>query len=408
MTAPASLFSAPAVQDPLAMRQAGAGPLSLALMDARTRTLAWLSVFEGLRWRGPFERLDPPAWLAGHAGWHQEFWIARHLRRSRGARASQADARLPSVDPQADLWFRPDASTREDRWMQPGPPAEAVRAYLQTTLDATLELLDKAEPDDDGLHMFRQALHHEDITGDLLAVLAQMLDLPAERHALARELGLYMDWPSPVIGHPLGLPGQRVAVGTAPGGWVPEAERWVHEVAVPAFEIDAQPVGWSAFAEFIEDGGYDSRCWWTDDGWDWVQAAVRRSPRYVAQLTGGVLVQRQGQLQRVPGAQAVMHVTAFEAEAWCQWAGRRLPSDAEWSLAVQSGSGRGLSWGHVQEWVAGSAKGYPGGPSPNGDGLRVLRGASLQASPRLRHPAARRYVQPDADELFCGFRSCAV
>lgn len=404
------LFAASAVQDAQAMRRAGPEQLSLALMDARTRTLSWLSVFEGIQWQGPFQRLDPPLWLVGHAAWYQEFWVARHLRRGGGPeQAAQADARLASVDPQADALFRPDAHTRAERWQRLDmPEGDVLRAYLQATLDTTLELLDKAEPDDDGLQVFRQVLHHEDVTGELLAVLAQMLELPEARHAQARALGLYADWASAVRRPAIGVPGGRVQVGTPPGGWVPEAERWAHECTLDAFEIDAQPVSWAEFVEFVDDGGYDERRWWSDDGWDWVDAAARRAPRSVVQLAGGVLVQRQGRLQRVPAGQPVLHVCAHEAEAWCRWAGRRLPSDAEWSAAAQAASARGFAWGQVQEWVAGSARPYPGGPVPDGAGLHVLRGATVQASPRLRHPAARRYAQAESDELFCGFRSCAV
>ena len=72
------------VQDAQAMRQAGAGLLSLALMDARTRTLGWLAAFDGLPLPAELDGLDPPWWLAGQAAWFQEYWIARHVQRGRG------------------------------------------------------------------------------------------------------------------------------------------------------------------------------------------------------------------------------------------------------------------------------------------------------------------------------------
>lgn len=406
-------FIDPVVQDGPAMRRAGPELLSLALMDARSRTLGWLSAFEGLAFREAFTDFDPPLWWVGHAAWFQEYWIARHVQRGRGDAADPSGLRLPSVEPGADAWFDPQAASRAERWRRAMPDADALRRYLALTLDGTLELLDKLGPgqgDDQALHVFRLALHHEDRIGETLAVLAQALDLAPEHLQGAQAAGWLSELPSRARRDAIGLPGQRMQLGSPAGGFAPEAERWAHEVQVSEFEIDAQPVSWAEFAEFIDDGGYDDRQWWSRDGWDWLEATTRRAPRYVEQVAGGVLARRQGRMQRVPGAQPVLHVSAHEAEAWCSWAGRRLPTEPEWELAAATAVRRGFVWGELLEWTAGSARAWPGAPvtlriEP---GQRVLRGAALQASPRLRHPCARRFVPATADELFCGFRSCAV
>ena len=86
-----------AVHDAQAMRRADAGLLSLALMDARNRTLGWLAAFEGLPLDLAFDGFDPPWWLAGQAAWFQEFWVARHVQRGRGEAADPAGLRLASV-----------------------------------------------------------------------------------------------------------------------------------------------------------------------------------------------------------------------------------------------------------------------------------------------------------------------
>jgi formylglycine-generating enzyme required for sulfatase activity len=113
-----------------------------------------------------------------------------------------------------------------------------------------------------------------------------------------------------------------------------------------------------------------------------------------------------------------MHVSRFEAEAWCRWAGRRLPTEPEWERAAATAASRGFVWGEVFEWVAGSARAWPGhAPTPAAldpveaavarrDG--VLRGAAWCQAPRTRHPKARRFMAPGADSAFVGFRSCAV
>jgi gamma-glutamyl hercynylcysteine S-oxide synthase len=412
MSTAASLID-PRVHDAQLMRGAGADLLQLALMDARNRTLGWLTAFDSLPLVNPFDDFDPPAWLAGQAAWHQEYWIARHLQRQRGAAADPAGMRLASIEPRADGWFDPQACARPQRWLQPGPSAVELRQYLADTLELTLELLDKAGDDDGALHVFRQALWHEDRIGESLAVLVQVLDLGPERCQPLIDTGLWPTLPSRGRREPLWLPGQRGVLGSPAGGFVPEAEQGEHPVTVEAFEIDAQPVSWSQFAEFVDDGGYDDRRWWSVAGWDLLEASTRRAPRYVEQLGAGVLARRQGRLQRVPAAQAALHVNAHEAEAWCRWAGRRLPSEAEWALAAISAGARGFAWGEVAEWVAGSARAFPGAPAAaqpavSEPPLRVQRGASAWGSPRLRHPGARQYVAPSRDDGFVGFRSCAV
>jgi gamma-glutamyl hercynylcysteine S-oxide synthase len=280
------------------------------------------------------------------------------------------------------------------------PPPEAVRSYLAETLELTLDLLAGAAEDDTALHFYRLSLLHEDRLGE---ALAERLQIGGAAARADRE--------------PVWMPAQRVQLGTPPGGLVPDNERGALDVAVPEFEIDAQPVNWARYIEFADDGGYDRSELWCDDGWAWVQALGRRAPLHVEQMQGGVLVQRQGRLQRAPAAQPVMHVSRHEAAAWCRWAGRRLPTEPEWEVAARGGAGRGFVWGDVFEWVAGSARAWPGAGAATPGSLDavpasgrhgVLRGGSFATRARWRHPAARRFAPPERDTMFCGFRSCAL
>jgi formylglycine-generating enzyme required for sulfatase activity len=149
----------------------------------------------------------------------------------------------------------------------------------------------------------------------------------------------------------------------------------------------------------------------------------------VEQLRGGVLVQRgpdggdaagpqtAAALVRAAPGQPVVHVTQHEAQAWCTWAGRRLPTEPEWEIAACRAGGQGFVWGDVFEWVAGSARAWPGaeGSCPPGSldavpepgTLAVLRGASVATRQRWRHPKSRRFAAPTNDQLCCGFRSCS-
>ena len=396
-------LTAAGIEDPFAMRLAGAGLLSLALMDARNVTLQWLTLFEEAQANGAPDGLSA-LWLVGHAGWYQEYSISRrilrHTQRQRGDSADIDSPRLASIEPRADGWFA--SASRRCTGLVP----ESLRDYLAATLETTLELLERAEENDAALHVYRAALWHEDRLGEALAALAA-----ARQLALATPVApARSDRPA------LWLPAQRFAMGSVRGGFVPENERWAHEVAVPEFEIDANAVNWARYVAFAEDRGYDQRSLWCEHGWAWLQTQGRRAPRNVEQLRGGVLVMRRGQLQRAPLAQAALHVSRFEAQAWCRWAGRRLPTEPEWELAARVASSRGYAWGDVFEWVAGSGRTWPGhqatsdeldrAPAPAGHG--VLRGASWWTRKRAAHPAARRFARLEDDQMFCGFRSCAL
>jgi gamma-glutamyl hercynylcysteine S-oxide synthase len=406
------IHTAAAIHDPERMRRADGELLSLALIDARNHTLAWLAAVEPhLGALAPSALVDPPLWLVGHAGWFQEYWVSRHVQRLRGEAADPAAPRLASIEPRADHGFDPACHERAQRWRLPLPDAAALRHYLAETLEATLDLLGSAEDSDAGLYVYRLALLHEDRLAEALAVCAHTLQLPAPQQASP-----WLPRPARAPRDALWFGAQRVQLGSAPGGLVPANERWSHEVALPEFEIDAQALSWARYAEFVADGGYDEAQWWSAEGWAWVQAEGRRAPRWVEQMRQGVLVHRHGQLQRVGAAQAAVHLSRHEAQAWCRWAGRRLPTEAEWELAAQSGASRGFAWGDVFEWVAGSARGWPGHPGglpgfaplPEPGRFGVLRGGSWMTRARCKHPRARRFAAPYRDELFCGFRSCAL
>ncbi len=400
----------PQVHDPRAIRRAAPQLLGLALLDARNATLAWLAAFDAMTTPTAIADLDPPAWLAGHAAWFQERWIGRHVQRSRGARGDAQAPPLPSIEPHADDWFDPRSSARAQRWSAGAPDPDTVRSYMAATLESTLEILDKTAPDADALHFFRLALHHEDRIAEELAALAQALDLGAQRYPPG-----WTPPPARARRDPIGIPAQRLLIEPHAADWHPAIEDGRVDEPVPEFEIDAQPVTWGQWVEFVDDGGYDDPRFWSDEGWQWLERAARRAPRYVEQQAGGVSARRQGRLQRLPAAQAALHVCWYEAQAWCRWAGRRLPAECEWIVAQRSAAGRGFVWGDVLEWVSDRAALWPGRrPAPGEDedlavaGRRVLRGASFAAPRRLRHPGARRFALPAADGAFIGFRSCAV
>jgi ergothioneine biosynthesis protein EgtB len=408
------------VTDSPRLREAGRELLSLALMDARNHTLRLFAVWEeALAARGfavpLMAELNPPLWELGHIGWFQEVWIARNVQRQRGARCDPRVLRLASIEPQADRWYDSSNVPHDTRWQLDLPGLEATKQYLLETLTVTLELLDtpprRMTEDDAALYFYRLALFHEDMHGEALTYMAQTLDFGARAMA-----ALLPEPAMQVPREPLVFPATRWALGMpeAPG-FVFDNEKWAHEVAVPEFEIDAQPVTWGQYAEFVEDGGYDEPRWWSAAGRTWLRRAGRRVPRHVEQMRGGVLARRFGRLVRVPLTQPVVHVNCFEAEAWCRWAGRRLPTEVEWEVAACSGASRGLQWGGVWEWTASAFRPYPGFVAdpyrdysePWFGTHQAVRGASFATRARMRHPRYRNFYLPERDDIFVGFRSCA-
>ena len=402
------------------MRCAGRELLSLALMDARNHTLHLLHQYEQALGAGGFRvpqgvEFIPPLWLAGHIGWFAEFWIGRNTQRALGPQCPAEPARLASIEPHADRWFSPLLVPHEARWLVDIPPWDAIRSWLLDVLEGTLDLLDKTRDEHDALYFYRLALFHEDLRGEQLVTMAQSLGLPlqAELPPGARPRDAVL------------VPATRWTLGAPPTGFAFDVERCAHPVQVPEFEIDAQPVSWSQYIEFVDDGGYDRPELWHTDGWAWLQAQVegRRGPRHVDQIgsAGGAVMQALfGKPVRMAASQPVMHASWWEADAWCRWAGRRLPAEVEWEVAAHVAARQGWLWGDVHEWTGTTLQPLPGfsadpwthqsewGAQPWFGRARVQRGASFATRARMKHPKFRGFAMPGRDDSFVGFRSCAV
>lgn len=403
-------------------RRAGADPLSLALIHSRNRTLHLFGALEqqlGPALRVPkMAEINPPLWELGHIGWFQEFWIARNLQRHLGVRCDPDATRLSSVLPGADGWWNSTRVPHDTRWDLDLPDLPQTRDYLLATLESTLDLLGKAAPGDDALYFFRMCLMHEDMHAEAMVMLFQTLGLPLQAPLP----------PARVVREPVCVPAGTWTMGSPlDDGFAYDNELPPHDVDVPEFEIDAQVVNWSQFTEFIEDGGYDQESLWHPQGWQWLQQVSmregRRAPRYVDRVgvaqsgrDGAVIQHFLGQPRRMAGTQAAMHMSWWEADAWCRWAGRRLPTEVEWEMAAHLAVRRGFHWGDVWEWTASSFRGLPGFvPHPYreysqpwfGDHMAV-RGASIFSSERIRHPKYRNFYLPERDDVFIGFRSCAI
>ena len=419
----AAFGAGPAVFDRLARHAPRRARAAVAGADRRPQSHAApaVAVRAGPRLAGPAGTqgadVEPPLWLAGHIGWFAEWWIARNTQRAFGVDCPVRPTRLAAIDPQADDWWSPQRAALAQHGLPELPDLGQTKAYLLETLESTLELLDNAAETDAGLYFYRLALLHEDLRGEQLVVMAQTLGLP-----IGAEL------PPPAASRePLMLPATRWQLGLGDEGFAFAQERGTHEVTVPEFEIDAQPVNWNQFVEFVDDGGYDRPELWAAEGWGWVQQQDRRAPRHVEQIGAGrpgggaVLQRRFGIAVRAAGHQCAMHLSWWEADAWARWAGRRVATEVEWEVAAHTaararlplGRGAGVDRGHAAALARLTAP-IRGAPTP--PSIPSLPSAARACCAALRSPPGRGCAGRAGAGLRClaattassAFRTCAI
>jgi gamma-glutamyl hercynylcysteine S-oxide synthase len=366
--------------------------LTRQLVEARRQTLAafedWRAARPGLR-VPLLPTLNPPLWELGHVGWFQERWLLRQPGRELGTRCDPELPLAPPRRPDADALYDSSRVPHDARWSLPLPSAEATLAELAATLDASLAELGRTGADDDSLYLFRLALHHEQMHHEAALSMAQQLALPMP-HAPQRPLAAGIDGE-------LQVPAGRHRIGRDGPGFAFDNELGAHEVELPAFAIDAAPVSEARWIAFLEATG-------------------REAPPGLRRHHGRWQRRRFERWEELDPDPPALHLSAFDAEAWCAWAGRRLPSEAEWEAAAAL-HGPAFAWGQAWEWTASPFLPYPGfGPHPYRDyslpwmdgSRRVLRGASFATADGLRSRHYRNFFEPRRNDLFAGLRSCAL
>lgn len=347
-----------------------------------------LDIFDGMseaEFRQPIHpQFSPLGWHLGHIAYTEAAWLI----------AKCGERPLPR--PEYEAIFHVDAVPKAERSRRI-PDPDAVKDYVADVRIEMLDCLDDA-PVDRQERLWRFVLQHEAQHTETVQLLLALRDRgdTAAGGDLDGALNL-IDW--------LRAPGGSVTIGLETADALDnEAPR--HAVRVEPFEIARDPVRQASYAAFMADGGYARRELWTAEGWAWLRSARVTQPLYW-----------QPGRPELP----VCGVSAYEAEAFCRWAGARLPTEFEWEAAATLGDadlvdgGPRDMLGHVWEWTASPFAPYPGfqpWPYPGYsqtyfDGRhRVLRGGSWATRPWARRPSFRNWYTPDTRQIFAGFR-CA-
>ena len=377
------------------------------LLTARERTqLLTGCVDHGDLTRQHSPLMSPLVWDLAHIANQEELWLLREV----GGR----DPMHPEIDPLYDAFEHPRAKRPTLPLL---PPAEA-RRYAGEVRGRVLDLLEAATfsgtPLVTGGFAFGMIAQHEQQHDETMLITHQLrLGAPV----------LTAAGPPPPAPDALRLPaevlvpGGPFTMGTSSEPWALDNERPAHTVHVPAFYLDTTPVTNAAYQQFIADGGYDDPRWWSPAGWDHRQRAGLTAPLYWRREGGGWMRSVFGTSEPVAPAEPVLHVSWYEAQAYAAWAGRRLPTEAEWEKAARfdpaTGTSRRYPWGdadptgtranigqqHLRPAPAGS---YPDGAAPCG--ARQLIGDVWEwtASDFLPYPGFAAWPYQEYSEVFFG------
>jgi len=393
--------------------------------------------------------VSPPKWHLGHTSWFFERVILQRYSEA----YKPVDGRYSFIFNSYYQSFG-DRIARDIRGTLSRPTVEEVFSYREVVDERMHSLIQRA---DDGLWrelapLVELGIHHEQQHQELLMTdvkynfaMNPLKPLYRDGHAAK---GRHADAPvgRPVAAAFLPVEGGIFEFGAPTGGFAWDNERPRHRALINDFGVMNRPVTCGEYLEFIEDGGYEDPLLWLSDGWDTVTREQWRAPLYWEKRGEEWFLMTLSGERPVDPLEPVAHVSHYEAAAYAQWAGRRLPTESEWERAAEvfhasadagtfledeiyhpvacvegNTSGRGQQLhqmlGGVWEWTGSSYLPYPGyrqerGPLGEYNGKfmsnqMVLRGGSCVTPRNHIRTTYRNFFQPEKRWQFTGFRLAA-
>ncbi len=377
--------------------------IAAALQAARRRTLELLAPVSDADLRRQHSALmSPLVWDLAHCAHFEELWLVRSL-----GGAGSAERHLDDL-------YNAFSHERSERAALDLLTPEQARLYAADVRSRALELLESLELAGDPLlrdgFVYRMLVQHEHQHIETMLGTLQLRDAPypvseppappgrvPERDEVLVEAGPFV-------------------MGAEDEPWAYDNERRAHEVDLPAFWIDTLPVTNAAYLEFVETGGYEDRRQWDEAGWAWRSEASVEHPGFWRRSPGGWERRRFGRWESVPPDEPVQHVCWYEADAFARWAGKRLPTEAEWEKAASwhpGGAKRRYPWGDdepaPQHGNLGGLRfgpapvgGFPGGASPWGCEQLVGDVWEWTSSAFLPYPGFEAFPYREYSEVFFG------
>jgi gamma-glutamyl hercynylcysteine S-oxide synthase len=395
-------------------RQLSGKRLADALRASRARTWSLVDDLSDAQWLPPQQRgVNPIAWELAHLAWFAEFWILRgpHGRDAKGF--AQAALSPQFVGP--DAIFDSAQFTHGQRWVEKMPTRAQLRDMMANQLEACIAAIPNeknfrsSKEHDEACYFHRLALFHEDMHGEAFCWL---------RAALAYSAPAHITIPTVAVNKRLTVLGGADGFGfkDSDKGFAFDNELPAYSAAMNDFEIDSAPVSARQFAQFVDAAGYDNAHFWPGQAGAWrTQSGLHHPQRWRRNQAGEWEMRWFDQWVLLAADTPIIHVNAFEAQAYCLWAKRRLPNAREWEFAARS-CGE-FQWGQsVWEWTADAFNGYPGfepGPyqeysKPWFGNHRELRGGAFATDARMHDVRYRNFFEPHRNDVFAGFRTVAL
>jgi ergothioneine biosynthesis protein EgtB len=203
-------------------------------------------------------------------------------------------------------------------------------------------------------------------------------------------------------------------IGSDGGSFCFDNEQPAHQVLLQAVRLSPSLVTNGEWLEFMADGGYTTPTLWLSDGFATVETQGWNAPGYWQNRDGDWFAMTLGGLRRIEPEHPVCHVSYYEADAFARWAGKHLPTEAEWEVAARTSGALADAFGVVWQWTRSAYMPYPGYRAAadalgeyNGKFMinqMVLRGSSLATPSSHSRPSYRNFFYPSARWQFSGLR----